>query len=89
MLQPKKVKHRKMFKGRNRGKSHRGNRVSFGDFGLQSTAAGFLAAFAGKGPWAHLDIAGTAWGKKSDGYNVPGATGVGVRTLLTWLQARG
>ena len=44
MLQPKKVKHRKMFKGRNRGKSHRGNRVSFGDFGLQSTAAGFLTA---------------------------------------------
>ena len=44
MLQPKKVKHRKMFNGRNRGKSHRGNRVSFGDFGLQSTAAGFLTA---------------------------------------------
>ena len=36
MLQPKKVKHRKMFKGRNRGKSQRGNRVSFGEFGLQA-----------------------------------------------------
>lgn len=44
MLQPKKVKHRKMFKGRNRGKSHRGNRVSFGDFGLQATSAGFVTA---------------------------------------------
>ncbi len=44
MLQPKKVKHRKMFKGRNRGKSHRGNRVSFGDFGLQATSAGFITA---------------------------------------------
>ncbi|MFP6630589.1 MAG: 50S ribosomal protein L16 [Myxococcota bacterium] len=44
MLQPKKVKYRKMFKGRNRGKSQRGNRVSFGDFGLQSTSAGFLTA---------------------------------------------
>ena len=44
MLQPKKVKHRKMFKGRNRGKSHRGNRVSFGDYGLQSVSAGFLTA---------------------------------------------
>ena len=44
MLQPKKVKHRKMFKGRNRGKSHRGNRVSFGDFGLQSVSAGFITA---------------------------------------------
>ena len=54
-----------------------------------STAAGFLAAFAGKGSWAHLDIAGTGWGNASDGYNVPGATGVGVRTLLEWLQSRG
>ena len=44
MLQPKKVKHRKMFKGRNRGKSHRGNTVSFGDFGLQATSAGFVTA---------------------------------------------
>ncbi len=44
MLQPKKVKHRKMFKGRNRGTSHRGNRVSFGDFGLQATSAGFVTA---------------------------------------------
>ena len=44
MLQPKKVKHRKMFKGRNRGKSHRGNRVSFGDFGLPATSAGFVTA---------------------------------------------
>ena len=31
MLQPKRVKHRKMFKGRLRGKAHRGNTVSFGD----------------------------------------------------------
>ncbi len=44
MLQPKKVKHRKMFKGRNRGKSHRGNLVSFGDFGLQAVSAGFVTA---------------------------------------------
>ena len=44
MLQPKKVKHRKMFKGRNRGKSHRGNKVSFGDFGLQAVSAGFITA---------------------------------------------
>jgi large subunit ribosomal protein L16 len=44
MLQPKKVKHRKAMKGRNRGKSHRANRVSFGDFGLQATSAGMLSA---------------------------------------------
>ena len=44
MLQPKKVKHRKMMKGRNRGKSHRGNQVSFGDYGLQAVSAGFVTA---------------------------------------------
>ena len=44
MLQPKKVKHRKMFKGRLRGKALRGNEVSFGDFGLQATSTGFLTA---------------------------------------------
>ena len=37
MLQPKKVKHRKMMKGRMRGKAHRGSELSFGDFGLQAT----------------------------------------------------
>jgi len=44
MLQPKKVKHRKVFKGRLRGKALRGNKVSFGDFGLQATATGMLSA---------------------------------------------
>jgi large subunit ribosomal protein L16 len=36
MLQPKKVKHRKMMKGRMRGKAYRGSTLSFGDFGLQA-----------------------------------------------------
>ena len=36
MLAPKRVKHRKMFKGRMRGAANRGNRVSFGEFGLQA-----------------------------------------------------
>ncbi len=44
MLQPKKVKHRKVFKGRNRGAAHRGNKLSFGEFGLQATSSGFLTA---------------------------------------------
>lgn len=44
MLQPKKVKHRKVFKGRNRGAAHRGNTLSFGDYGLQATGSGFLTA---------------------------------------------
>ena len=44
MLQPKKVKHRKVFKGRLRGKAMRGNKVSFGDYGLQATGTGFITA---------------------------------------------
>ncbi len=44
MLQPKRTKFRKQQKGRNRGLSQVGNRVSFGDFGLQATTRGFLTA---------------------------------------------
>jgi large subunit ribosomal protein L16 len=36
MLQPKKVKHRKIMKGRMRGKAYRGGTLSFGDYGLQA-----------------------------------------------------
>lgn len=36
MLTPKRVKHRKQMKGRMRGKALRGNKVSFGEFGLQA-----------------------------------------------------
>ena len=36
MLQPKKVKHRKVQKGRMRGKAYRGGTLAFGDYGLQS-----------------------------------------------------
>ena len=44
MLQPRKVKHRKVQKGRLRGKAWRGNKVSFGDYGLQALGTGFLTA---------------------------------------------
>jgi leucyl aminopeptidase len=45
------------------------------------TAAQFLQRFVNKVPWAHLDIAGTAW-SKADKATVPkGATGFGVRLL--------
>lgn len=44
MLQPKRTKFRKQQKGRNRGLSDRGNRVSFGDFGLKATTRGFITA---------------------------------------------
>ena len=36
MLQPKRTKFRKQHKGRNRGLATRGNKVSFGEFGLKS-----------------------------------------------------
>ena len=36
MLAPKRVKFRKQFRGRMRGKAHRGSKVSFGEFGLQA-----------------------------------------------------
>mgnify|MGYP001824053565 CR=1 FL=1 len=44
MLQPKKVKHRKMFKGRLRGKAMRGNTLAFGNYGLQAMTSGFITA---------------------------------------------
>ena len=45
------------------------------------TAAMFLREFAGGLPWAHLDIAGTAWSDEAKPYQPKGATGVAVRTL--------
>ncbi|MBK2125978.1 50S ribosomal protein L16 [Fangia hongkongensis] len=44
MLQPKRTKFRKQQKLRNRGLALRGNKVSFGEFGLQSTSRGRLTA---------------------------------------------
>jgi len=44
MLQPKKVKHRKVMKGRMRGKAYRGCNLDFGEFGLQATQSGRITA---------------------------------------------
>jgi large subunit ribosomal protein L16 len=44
VLAPKKVKHRKMFKGRTKGAARRGCDLSFGDFGLQASECGRLSA---------------------------------------------
>jgi len=49
------------------------------------TAALFLKQFIQETPWAHLDIAGTAWADKESGVNNPGATGFPVRTLVNWV----
>ena len=44
MLSPKRVRWRKVQKGRMRGKAYRGSEVSFGDFGLQAQECGWLTA---------------------------------------------
>ncbi|MDA8420330.1 MAG: 50S ribosomal protein L16 [Pseudomonadota bacterium] len=44
MLQPKRTKFRKQHKGRNRGVATRGNKVSFGEFGLKATTRGRVTA---------------------------------------------
>ena len=44
MLSPKKVKYRKMQKGRLKGKASRGNDLAFGDFALQSLESGYITA---------------------------------------------
>src|SRR5215212_4824471 len=46
------------------------------------TAAAFLKEFAEGVAWAHLDMAGTAWGDEAKPYRAKGPTGVAVRTLL-------
>jgi large subunit ribosomal protein L16 len=43
-LMPKRVKHRKSQRGRIKGEATRAQRVSFGDWGLQSTQAGHITA---------------------------------------------
>lgn len=44
MLQPKRTKFRKVHKGRNRGLAQRGNKVSFGEYGLKATGRGRITA---------------------------------------------
>ncbi len=55
-------------------------------FGGAVTAAAFLQKFAGKLPWAHLDIAGTAWDTPRNELYEGGASGVGVRLLVHLLD---
>jgi len=55
--------------------------------GNGSTAGGaFLSYFAGDTPWAHLDIAGAAYGCLPKDYYKGGASGTAVRTLLHWIR---
>ena len=51
------------------------------------TAAEFLRRFVGNVPWAHLDIAGTAW-DTGKAYAAKGGTGYGVRLLVQLASSR-
>ena len=44
MLMPKRVKHRRVFRGRMTGKALRGNVVSYGDFGIQATEPAWITS---------------------------------------------
>ena len=65
MLQPKRTKFRKQFKGRNRGLALRGSRVSFGEFGLKATGRGRLTArqieAARRAMTRHVKRGGKVW----------------------------
>jgi leucyl aminopeptidase len=50
------------------------------------TAAAFLSKFVGDYPWAHLDIASTAWAEENRPYTPKGVTGIGVRLLVNFLM---
>lgn len=65
MLQPKRTKFRKQFKGRNRGTATSGNKVSFGEFGLKATARGRITArqieAARRALTRHIKRGGKVW----------------------------
>jgi len=50
------------------------------------TAAAYLEKFVGEIPWAHLDIAGTAWDFTTKSYIPKGPSGTGVRTLIEFVR---
>jgi leucyl aminopeptidase len=52
------------------------------------TAAAFLKEFVGESKWAHLDIAGTAWGEGKLPYQRKGALGFPTRLLVEWVRSR-
>ncbi|UOO90808.1 50S ribosomal protein L16 [Vitreoscilla massiliensis] len=65
MLQPTRLKYRKQHKGRNTGVATRGNKVSFGDFGLKATGRGRLTArqieAARRAMTRHIKRGGRIW----------------------------
>ena len=54
-------------------------------YGSPAAGAKFIERFARGTPWAHLDIAGTAWATRRTPRSQPGATGFGVALLDAWI----
>lgn len=65
MLQPKRTKYRKQFKGRNRGVATRANKVSFGEYGLKASGRGRITArqieAARRALTRHIKRGGKVW----------------------------
>src|SRR3954447_21067422 len=65
MLQPARTKYRKYQKGRNKGIATRGNKVSFGEWGLKATGRGRLTArqieAARRAMTRHIKRGGRIW----------------------------
>lgn len=65
MLQPKRTKWRKQQKGRNRGLATRGNKVSFGEYGLKAVGRGRITArqieAARRAVTRHIKRGGKIW----------------------------
>lgn len=59
-----------------------------GRYGGASSAAAFLAEFAGSGAWAHIDLAGPAFRESGASGRPHGGTGFGVATLTAFLERR-
>lgn len=61
---------------------------NIGEPGVAGAEAGasFLKPFVGERPWAHIDIAGTAYGAKPKGGLAAGGYGLGVRLVLEYLS---
>ncbi len=57
-----------------------------GRYGGASTAAAFLREFAGETPWLHLDIAGLAWLDDAKPWTAKGPSGIGVRSIVAWVN---
>ena len=94
MLQPKRMKFRKMQKGRNRGLAERGSKVSFGEYALKATGRGRITArqieAARRTMTRHIKRGGKIWirifpDKPITGKPLEGRQGTGKGNVEYWV----